>query len=217
MGGIIYVDFSDNNNPFVRKVNLNFEKLGYKLFVINTGATHQNLTDDYSAIPYEMELVAKYFNKKKCIELKYDWIIDKIRDLRKKVSDRAILRAMHFLSENKRVESQFDFLEKKNIEEFLNLVNESGESSFKYLQNIYSNSNIHEQPISIALAVTEEFNKKQGVGACRIHGGGFAGTIQAFVKLGSFSEYEKLMSGIFGRNSINELSIRSNGPFLVKE
>lgn len=215
IGGIVKIDFINNSKPLIHKVDFNLEDFNYKLLVIDTGGTHQNLTDDYAAIPIEMKKIASYFGKEKCIEISLNDLYENWNDLRKKVDDRSLLRAFHFLTENKRVELQIEALERKDLKNFLTLVKESGDSSHKYLQNIYSTQNAKVQPISLALAITEEFIMNIGEGACRIHGGGFAGTIQAFLPNKSVNKYIKLIEKLFGKNTVSPLSIRAFGSYVM--
>jgi galactokinase len=157
VGGIIGIDFKDDSSPKIEKIDFDLSGSGYQILVTNTGSTHVNLTEHYAAIPNEMKSVAKFFSKEKIVELTYDQILENIIDLREKIPDRAILRTIHFLSENRRVELQINALKENKLNEFLRLVNESGNSSYKYLQNIYANTSVEEQSLSIALAVSENF------------------------------------------------------------
>jgi galactokinase len=211
VGGIISIDFYNSENPVINKVNFDFHSTGYKLIVVDTEANHADLTEDYAAIPNEMQQVAKYFNKKFCSEISLEQLLHKINSLRDKVSDRAILRAIHFFEENKRVEKQIDALNKNDFKEFLRLVNESGNSSYKYLQNIYSPHNVEEQEVSLALALSDIFIKEKGKGACRVHGGGFAGTIQLFLPEELVDDYRSFITKVFKENSVKVLSIRHYG------
>ena len=194
-----------------------FQATGYKLVVVDTEASHANLTDNYAAIPEEMKSVAKYFNKEYCSEITLDELFDQIKLLRAVVGDRAILRAIHFLEENTRVEKQICALNKDNFEAFLSLVNESGNSSYKYLQNIYTPQNVNEQNVSLALAISDIFIREKGKGACRVHGGGFAGTIQIFLSEELIKEYESYISKIFKVDSVKILSIRHFGAVCLTD
>lgn len=214
-GGIVTIDFKDNENPKIVNIAFDLEEFDYKLLVVDTGGTHQNLTDEYAAIPFEMKQIANYFGKVKCAELNYEEVLKSIYELRQKFSDRAILRVIHFLQENLRVEEQVNALINKDFRKFLDLVKNSGNSSYKYLQNVYSSKNVNEQPISIALAITEKFLMDVNEGACRIHGGGFAGTIQVFIPNKYVEDYIKIIEKIFGKNSVSVLSIRQSGSFVL--
>ncbi len=210
-GGIVEIDFFNPQKPIIKKIDFDFNSTGYKMIVVDTEANHVDLTDDYSAIPLEMKQVAKYFNKEYCSEISIEELLPEIKSLRKKVSDRAILRAIHFLEENKRVDKQIDALNKNDFNEFLKLVNESGNSSYKYLQNIFSPRNIEEQGVSLALALSDIFIKEKGKGVCRVHGGGFAGTIQIFLPEELINDYKTFITKVFKEDSVKVLSIRHYG------
>jgi len=210
-GGIIGIDFADPEFPTIKKIDFDFAKTGYKLLVVDTETDHSDLTEDYGAIPAEMKLVAKYFGKEYCSNMKFDDLLPEIKSIRKKISDRAILRAIHFLEENRRVDEQIDELNNHNFEKFLSLVNGSGDSSFKYLQNIFSPQHIHEQGLALALALSSIFIKQKGRGACRVHGGGFAGTILVIIPENHVEEYTRYISNLVNEVSIKVLSIRDYG------
>jgi len=210
-GGIVEIDFYNPGKPIIKKIDFDFQATGYKLVAVDTEANHANLTEDYAAIPDEMKSVAKYFNKEYCSEITLEELFDQIKLLREAVGDRAILRAIHFLEENKRVEKQICALKKDNFEEFLILVNESGNSSYKYLQNIYTPQNVNEQSVALALAISDIFIREKGKGACRVHGGGFAGTIQVFLPEELIEGYKSYISKIFKADSVKVLSIRHYG------
>jgi len=215
VGGIVSIDFKDKNNPKIEKINFDFSCHGYSLLVVHTGGSHINLTEDYSAIPNEMREVARALGKEICREVDINYFMQNINKIRSKVGDRAILRAYHFFKENERVRKQIEALNNNDFRTFLKFVNESGNSSFKYLQNIYSNNDIGYQPISLALAMTENFIDNLGEGACRVHGGGFEGTIQAFLPSSSVDEFKKYMTGMFSDFSILNLTIRHTGAVSV--
>lgn len=215
VGGFVTIDFKDFDNPLVRKIDFDFAAQNYSLLVINTGGSHADLTDDYASVPREMKAVASALGKKVCRELTMEEVIQNIPRLRKQVGDRAILRAMHFLAEDQRVVRQVEALERGDFGDFLRLVNESGNSSWKWLQNCYTTQNPHEQGITLALSVTENFLKGSGKGACRVHGGGFAGTVLVFMPNELLDEYVKLMEDIFGKGSVTVLSIRPYGTLCI--
>ena len=181
----------------------------FSLMVVNTGGNHADLNDDYAAIKNEMKGVAQALGTSTLRELAYDRVLRSIPALRSKVNDRAILRALHFFRDDKRVADQVAALERGSFAEFLDLVVESGNSSWMLCQNCYPPGRFEEQGLSIALAASEEILK--GCGAWRVHGGGFAGTIQAFVPDDLRDRYVETMTGIFGKRSCHELMIRSSG------
>ncbi len=214
-GGIVAIDFNDPKKPLVEKINFDFSSTGFSLLVVDTGGNHADLTDDYSSITNEMKQIANYFNKDYCRDLDLDNLLKTLKDTRTKISDRAILRAIHFIEENKRVDKQIKALKENNFEQFLKLVTESGNSSFKYLQNIYSQKNPNNQSLSLALALSDIFIQKQGKGASRVHGGGFAGTIQVFLPNNLVDEYRQFMSGAFDKDAVRVLSIRNQGALCL--
>ena len=210
-GGIVTIDFNDPCKPLVEKINFDFASTSYSVLVVDTGGSHADLTEEYSGIPTEMKQVAKYFSKEYCRDISLETLLKNIGKMRGKISDRSILRAIHFIKENERVEKQVKALKENDFELFLKLVNESGNSSFKYLQNIYSPKNVNSQGISLALALSDIFVQKHGKGACRVHGGGFAGTIQVFLPKDLVDEYMQFMSDLFDENAVKILSIRNKG------
>lgn len=213
VGGIISIDFIDTKNPIVKKINFDLSEKNYTLLVVDTGDGHADLTEDYASIPLEMKSVAKEFGKEVCREISYDDLLNRMNEIRTKVGDRAILRAIHFLEDNQRVVEEVDALEKGDFNLFLDLVNESGNSSCKWLQNCFTTKNPSKQSINLALALTENYLKNSGrKGACRVHGGGFAGTIQVFIPNESLDAYLKMIKNVFGKKSVKILSIRPIGP-----
>jgi len=215
VGGIIAIDFENSLSPSVEKIDFNFDSSEHKLIVVNTGGSHEDLTEDYSSIPKEMRAVANSFGKEVCRDISMDVLLLKIRELRPVLGDRAILRAMHFFEENEKVTKQVEALRKKDFNRYLKLVNQSGNSSFKWLQNIYSPKNVSEQGVSLALGITERYIDGIKDGACRVHGGGFAGTIQVFLPVESIPEYIKLIESVFETGSAKILTIRSEGAVYI--
>lgn len=206
-GGIVGIDFADNANPVLTPLDVNFEDYGYDLVIVDTKGNHADLTGEYAAVPAEMKQVAAYFGADCLRKVDYEEFIEKLPQLREAVSnDRAILRAIHFFDENMRVEAMLDCLKEKDIDGYLYYVEESGNSSFKYLQNVYPAINVKEQGLSLALALTEDF--LSGEGACRVHGGGFAGTIQAYIPKELTDDYIDFMDSVFGEGSATVLAIR---------
>lgn len=210
VGGFVFIDFEDNQNPVVESVDFSLAKAGYALCIVNTGGNHANLNDDYASVPKEMKAVAAYFNKSTLRELGEDDIISSAKALRESVGDRAILRAIHFMRENDRVVTARDALKSEDVDRFFGIITESGRSSFQYLQNVYTVLNVGEQGLSLALALTDGALSGYG-GAFRVHGGGFAGTIQAFVRRDRLPEYTALIDSVFGEGAAMALNIRPAG------
>ncbi len=208
-GGMIYIDFKNDKYPLVNKVDVDFNKFGYCLCIIDTKGSHADLTDEYAAVPGEMNAVAEYFGKIHLCQVKEEEFYANISNIRAAVGDRAVLRAFHWFNENKRVEKQVQALEEENFEEFKKYIRKSGESSFKYLQNVFAAKAVKNQSVSLALAFSEKFMKDRGV--VRVHGGGFAGTIQAFVDEEIVKDFKKYMETFFGPASCYILHIREDG------
>jgi galactokinase len=210
VGGFVYIDFEDNKNPIVDPIDFSLTSAGYSLCIVNTGGNHANLNDDYASIPYEMKAVAKEFGKDALRGLSEKDIVSKIASLREIHGDRAVLRALHFIRENARVGKIREFLKNADVEGFLSGILASGTSSFEYLQNVYTTINVKEQGLSLALAITEGYLADKGC-AWRVHGGGFAGTIQVFIKNEYIDGYCALMDSVFGEGSAMKLKIRPVG------
>jgi len=210
-GGVITIDFRDPQHAIVEKIDFDIHDYGYSLVIVDTGGSHADLTLDYESIPKEMKSVAKYLGYEVSRDVKYNDLFENIKRLRLKLNDRAILRTLHFIDENLRVDQQVQALKNKDFYTFLNLVNESGNSSFRWLQNVYTTNNPYEQGLSLALAFTERFLKQSGEGACRVHGGGFAGTIQVFISNKHLEKYVKMIKSIFNNDSLLVLTIRQEG------
>jgi len=216
VGGIVSIDFRDSKKPIVTKVDFDINAQNYSLIVVDTGGNHADLTEDYASIPGEMKSVARELGGKVCRDINRKDLIEKIRQLRPKVGDRAILRSLHFLEDNQRVLDQVEALEKDDFDTFLDLVNESGNSSCKWLQNCFTIKNPFEQGINLALALTENYLKNSGEkGACRVHGGGFAGTIQVFMPDSMREDYIRLIENVYGAKSVTVLSIRQLGSICI--
>lgn len=209
VGGFVAIDFADPNKAKIEPVAFDLTSAGYNLCITNTGGNHADLNEDYASVPTEMKKVAAYFGKEVLRDVSREQIIENISVLRRTVGDRAILRALHYMAENDRVRIQTKALQEGNIEEFFNGVRSSGDSSFKYLQNVYTIKNIDEQGLSLALCLTELYLGKSG--AFRVHGGGFAGTIQAFVPQDMTDDYKAAMDAAFGDGACAVLKIRPLG------
>ncbi|MBC3938938.1 galactokinase [Anaerotruncus massiliensis (ex Liu et al. 2021)] len=209
VGGFITIDFQNPEKPIVEKVDFDFAHSGYKLCVVDTGGNHADLTGDYAAAPVEMRAVAEALGGKVLRDVAPETFYAALPALRGKCTDRALLRAFHFYADNDRVPRQVAALRAGDFEEFKRLVIESGRSSFMYLQNVYTCKNPDEQGLSLALAMSEHL--LAGRGAWRVHGGGFAGTIQAFVPEDLLDGYKAAMEAVFGANHCHVLSIRPVG------
>ena len=213
VGNLITIDFEDPSAPVVRKLDVDFEKSGLKLCIINCWASHADLTDEYAAVPVEEQKVAGYFGKKVLREVAREDFMNAIPKLREQFGDRAVLRSIHFYQDNDRVPKQVKALEEGDIDTFLKLVSESGRSSWMYLQNIVPTGAKEHQEMAVALALCDEL--LDGAGAFRVHGGGFAGTCQAFVPQDRISEFTTRMDQLLGEGSCHVLNIRSVGGTVV--
>ncbi|MCR4715626.1 MAG: galactokinase, partial [Lachnospiraceae bacterium] len=200
-------------NPIVNKVDFDMQAHGYSLCITDTKGSHADLTDDYAAVPREMKEVAAFFGKDVLIEVDEADVLENAVAIREKCNDRAFLRAIHFYEENKRVKDEVKALESGDIDAFLKTVNASGNSSYKYLQNVYTNHDVMHQNVSVALMLSEIYLKGNGV--ARVHGGGFAGTIQAFVRNEAVSDYKAKMDKVYGDGACNCLKIRKYGGMRV--
>ncbi len=209
VGGFITIDFKNTAEPVIEEINYDFAKSGYALCIVDTKGNHADLTGEYAAIPSEMKNVAAFFGKKVLREITRTMLLEKLDKVRDVCGDRAVLRALHFFDENERVAMQAKALNSGDFEEFLRLVNESGESSYCYLQNIFACCAPSEQGLSLALYTAKK--ALGGKGACRVHGGGFAGTIQAFVPSAGLDDFIRAMDGVFGDGSCHVLSVRPVG------
>ena len=210
VGGFVFIDFEDNKNPIVEPIEFSLTERGYSLCIVNTGGNHADLNDDYASVPAEMKAVAAALGRDVLRGTTEAELITKIPALRETVGDRAILRALHFIRENARVGKIRDELKNKSLEGFLSGIMESGKSSFQYLQNVFTTINVKEQGLSLALALTDGYLKERDC-AYRVHGGGFAGTIQVFIKNEYLDGYCALMDSVFGNGSAMKLRIRPAG------
>ena len=213
VGNMVHIDFKFPDTPEVERIEFDFSKTGYSLCITNTRGSHSNLTDEYAAVPGEMKKVASLLGHEVLRPVTMEDILSNITMLREKAGDRAVLRAMHFVEETKRAGKEAEALRLGDLWEFLKLVRESGNSSSKYLQNIYTNSDVNTQNMSIALAASESVLSQEEV--ARVHGGGFAGTIQAFVKNTNTDHYKEVMDSIFGEGSCDILKIRKYGGIRI--
>ncbi len=213
-GGIVSIDFIDAKDPVITPIDFDFTGAGYSLCIVNTGGNHADLTSDYASIPGEMKAVAAYFGKQVLREVNESDVINSVPALRRALGDRAVLRALHFFEENKRVENQKNALIAGDMDVFFENVRASGRSSFCYLQNIYTTKNVEEQGLSLALCIAEKLLSDKSA-AWRVHGGGFAGTIQAFVKNEDVPRFSSAMEKLFGKGSCIALKIRLVGATRV--
>ena len=213
VGNLVHIDFGDSKNPEVEKLDFNMSEHGYSLCITDTKGSHADLTEEYAAIPKEMKAVANYFGKEVLRNVTYEEVVKEIARLRSTLGDRSVMRAMHFLCENKRVAQEVKALKAGDMNLFLENVKASGDSSYKYLQNVYSNHDVQHQNVSVALMMSDILLGTEGV--CRVHGGGFAGTIQAFVKNDFVKTYKEQMDHIFGEGSCKDLRIRKYGGIKV--
>ncbi len=214
VGGIVAIDFADPKAPVIEKMDFDVSAAGYNLCIVNTGGNHADLTDDYASVPAEMKAVAAYFGKQVLRELDEDTVIAEIPALREKLGDRAILRALHFFAENRRVAAQKAALQKGDIDAFFDGVIASGRSSFCYLQNVYTSKNLSEQGLSLALSLADHLLSGKKA-AWRVHGGGFAGTIQAFVPTCEVEAFRSAMDAAFGEGRCMVLRIRPVGAVKI--
>ena len=215
IGGIVAIDFKDKDHPEYHAVDIDFADTGYALCIVDTGADHADLTDDYAAVPAEMKSIASYFGKEVLSEVDESDFYANVPALRKEMGDRAVMRAMHYYTDCRRVEQQVESLEKHDIERFLSLVSSSGHSSYMYLQNVDTYRDPANQPVAVALAMARYYLR--GRGARRVHGGGFAGTIQAFVPLDMVDEFKNGMDSLLGEGACRVTYIRPVGGCALTE
>ena len=213
VGGLIHIDFKDTEKPMVEKVEVDFASFDHSLCITDTKGSHADLTDDYAAIPAEMKQVASHFGKEVLRDVTEQEFYAKLAKLREKFGDRPVLRSLHFLKENARVGEQVKALKQGDFGRFLKLIEESGASSFQFLQNVYTNKDVQNQAVSVGLAVSTAI--LPGHGVCRVHGGGFAGTIQAFVKNNFVEEYRKALDQVYGEGACHVLKVRPIGGIKV--
>ena len=215
VGGLVEIDFGYSKNPKIDAHQFDFDKAGYALIITDTGGSHADLSEEYSAIPREMRSVARFFGKDRLAEVDEREFYARISKLRKdpEICERAILRSAHFFSDNARVRKEAQALDAGDVPAFLALVNESGESSAGFLQNLYCNNTPQSQAIPLALMMSRRILGNKG--ACRVHGGGFAGTIQAFVPKEKVIEYTTSLEGLFGTGACHILRIRPKGAVQI--
>ena len=210
VGGFVAIDFADPTKPIIEKMDFDLTAHGYSLCIVSTGGNHADLNEEYASVPAEMKAAASHFGKPVLREVALEDLIAAIPALREEHGDRAILRAFHFINENKRVKAQTEALRRGDLDSFFDGVLASGNSSFEYLQNVYTTKNVSEQGLSLALALAQYYLADRG-GAWRVHGGGFAGTTQAYVRNEDVAGYRALMDGAFGEGACIVLRVRGIG------
>ena len=209
VGNLVTIDFFDKDNPVIKPVDFDFASCGHALCIIDTRASHADLTDEYAAIPNEIKSIAAYFGREVLTQIDEAEFYAAIPELRQQCGDRAVMRAIHFYQENARVPRQVEALEKGDFDTFLSLIKESGYSSYMYLQNVIPTGYKAHQDVAIALALCEHL--LGGRGAYRVHGGGFAGTVQAFVPFDMLDSFVAGMDSVLGEGACHVLSIRPQG------
>ena len=214
VGGFISIDFENPSAPVIEKQSFDLSAKGYDLCIIDTGGNHADLNEDYASVPAEMKAVAAYFSKEVLRQVTEEELILNAKDIREKLGDRHLLRALHFMQENERVTAQAKALKEEDIDTFFENVIASGLSSYRYLQNVYTTKNVSEQGLSLALCLCERFLKDKNA-AWRVHGGGFAGTVQAFVPCKYTSDFKEYMEKVFGEGNCYVLSVRRAGAFKI--
>lgn len=217
VGGLITIDFKEPEKPVVEKVDFDFGAQDHSLIIVNTGKGHADLSADYSSVPSEMKKVAAYFSKEVCAEITEQQVLDNLAAVRAAAGDRAVMRALHFFEENKRVETMVAALRSGDFDTFLKGVTASGNSSWKWLQNVYTTKDVQEQGISIALALTELFIEEKKRGACRIHGGGFAGVIMVMLPNDLVDEYVEYIENAIGEGNAYRMNIRPYGAICIND
>ncbi len=213
VGSLVHIDFADKANPIIDPVSFDFAKYGYSLCITDTKGSHADLTHEYAAVPAEMRAAATVLGKEVLHGTTLEDLLKNADAIREKAGDRAYLRAIHFVTENVRVQNAVAALRAEDFDGFLSMIKASGDSSYKYLQNVYTNQDVAHQNVSVALAVSDAILGSNGV--CRVHGGGFAGTIQAFVKNEAVKEYKATLDGVFGEGACEVLKIRKYGGMKV--
>ena len=209
VGGMVAIDFADSENPVVQPVDFDFSATGYALCIIDSQASHADLTDEYTAITRELKSICSYFRKDVLTQVAEDEFYTALPQLRTLCGDRAVMRAIHVFDENRRVPMEVEALKQGDFQAFLRLENESGQSSWMYLQNVIPTGSTAQQAVAVALALCR--HALGGQGACRVHGGGFAGTVQAFVPLDMLEDFRISIDTALGIGACHVLSIRDHG------
>ncbi len=217
VGGLITIDFKHPAAPAVEKIDFDFASAGHSLIIVQTGKGHADLSADYSSVPQEMKKVAQYFGKEVLADVDEKDVLDDLKAVRAFAGDRSVMRALHFFEENKKVEAEVTALKAGDFNAFLENITASGNSSWKWLQNCYTTASVQEQGISVALALTEMFIAEKKRGACRIHGGGFAGVIMAMLPNDLVEEYIAYIEKTIGEGSAYRMSIRPYGAICCND
>lgn len=210
VGGVIAIDFKEEM-PKVEKVEFGYDKLGYDLIIVNTGKGHADLSEEYSAVPVEMKRAAKVFGKEVLADVDEKEFMANLNKVREEAGDRAVMRALHFFAEQKRVDTAVKAIKEEDYETFLSCITKSGNSSWKWLQNCFATKDETEQAVPVALALTELFIEEEGRGYCRVHGGGFAGVIAAVLPKDLTPKYVEMMTPYMGEENIYVMQIRQTG------
>ncbi len=213
VGSLVNIDFKNTKEPIVNKVDVDFDKFNHSLCILDTKGNHADLTNEYAYVPQEMNSVAAYFGCSCLREVDEEQFYRELPKIREQTGDRGVLRAIHFFGDHKRVGDEVSALKAGNFDEFKKLIKESGDSSYKYLQNVFANCDVQNQSVSLGLALSERILGKKG--ACRVHGGGFAGTMQAFVPNEMVIEYKEKIEHYFGEGSCHVLKVRKYGGMKV--
>ncbi|MCQ4087690.1 galactokinase family protein [Saccharibacillus sp. JS10] len=215
-GGLISIDFANPEEPEIAPVTYRFDQDGYALVIVDTGGNHADLTNEYAGVPQEMFAVAELLGTDVCRGTSPEALYDRLPEIREKAGDRAVLRALHFFEENDRVDGMLEALRNEDLQAFLPFITESGNSSWKWLQNVYRPAVSQEQEVALALAITERYIQQLGKGACRVHGGGFAGVILAILPQDAVKEYQALITRTLGTESL-EIQVRAQGAVCLDE
>lgn len=213
VGNLVTIDFENPAEPYIAQIDFDMSAHGYNLCITDTKGSHADLTGDYAAIPYEMKQIASFFGEEVLRPVPLEALLASIPELRAQYGDRAVLRALHFKNDHERVSLEVAALKAEDIDAFLRQVRSSGQSSFQYLQNVYSNQDPEHQNLSIALAVSDTI--LDDTCASRVHGGGFAGTIQTFLPDDKVDAYKSTLDDIFGKDACRILKIRKYGGMCV--
>ncbi len=214
VGGMVTIDFADKEHPAIEQVEFDFASCGHALCIIDSRASHADLTDEYAAVPNDMKAICAYFGKEVLTQIPQAEFMAAIPALRERFGDRAVLRAYHFYGDNDRVPQQVQALRSGDFDRFLELVKESGRSSYMYLQNVIPAGYKAHQDVAVSLALCEHY--LSGRGAYRVHGGGFAGTVQAFVPMDILEDFRKGIDAVLGTGACHVLSIRPEGGVEVE-